>query len=34
MYRISVFDVIRNMNVTIEGLEKFRVREYGVGEIK
>jgi very-short-patch-repair endonuclease len=31
MYRISVFDVIKNMNVVIEGLENFIVRNYGDG---
>jgi very-short-patch-repair endonuclease len=32
MYRISVFDVMKNMHLVIDGLENFIVRNYGVGE--
>jgi very-short-patch-repair endonuclease len=31
MYRISVFDVMKNMHLVIDGLENFIVRNYGVG---
>ncbi len=30
MYRISVFDIMQNMNLVIEGLENFIVKNYGV----
>ena len=30
MYRISVFDIMKNMHLVIDGLENFIVRNFGV----